>query len=145
MRLAPIAATMLLALTACEDDTPSAMVETSRPISARLRSTCPALPKPAARGSEAGPAIGIPVTPSPVVHVFLKIYDTEGSPVTQRSFAMETGQYGSTPAYATNVGWDMKDAAGNPVPTGHYFLFYTVSDTTGKALGSDSACIGVVR
>jgi hypothetical protein len=142
MRLAPIAASLLLALAACDDDTPSTMIEPSRPLSARLRSTCPALP---AGRTAADPYTSPVVEPSPSVQVFMKIYDTNGAPVTQRSFSMQTGQYGSTPAYATNLGWDLTDAAGNPVPTGHYFLFYTVSDTTGKALGSDSACIGVVH
>jgi len=142
MRLAPIAASLLLILAACEDDTPSAMIETSRPISARLRSTCPALP---AGRTVADPSTAPVVEPSPTVRVFMKIYDTNGAPVTQRSFSLQTGQYGSVPAYSTNLGWDLKDASGNFVPTGHYFLFYTLSDTTGKALGSDSACVGVVR
>lgn len=43
-----------------------------------------------------------------------------------------------------NLGWDMRDALGNPVPTGHYFFFIDQKDTTGKQLiHSEVVCVGV--
>lgn len=39
----------------------------------------------------------------------------------------------------------VKDAQGNPVPTGHYFVFAEVRDSAGTLVGTKDICMGVVR
>jgi len=108
-----------------------------RDIPASLRASCPALSS--ARQAASGGTLASSRTES----VTYSIYDSTGAFVVQSSYVIQA--YSSSVASVPNLAWDFKDAQGNPVPTGHYFVFAEVRDSAGTLVGSKDICMGVVR
>jgi hypothetical protein len=108
-----------------------------RDIPASLRASCPALTSARQSASEGN------VASSQTESVSYSIYDSTGAFVVLKSFTLtgSSSSVGSVP----NLAWDFKDAQGNTVPTGHYFVFAEVRDSSGTLVGSKDICMGVVR
>lgn len=134
----------MLLLASCEDEASSAP-ETSpfparREISAALRASCPDLS--AARAADGTTGAPVQLEQNAVQHVTYGIYDSTGALVTLG--AMDMTVPSGTVGYAPRILWNGKDAAGNMVPTGHYFVFVEVRDDAGTLVASSSTCIGMI-
>lgn len=140
--LFPLIAFAALLLSSCDDGSTSSRDDSPYPahrdISSTLRAKCPDM-TPA--GRIAGETTGTPVVAeqNQASHITYGIYDSTGTLVT----VGERDLPSSGSAYATNIGWNGTDAAGNKVPTGVYFVFVDVYDPEGNFLQSSSYCIGV--
>lgn len=136
----PLIAFAGLLLASCDDSTSSkddSKYPSHRDIPASVRSKCPDMA--AARSAEGSPYGPVTVEQNETRHITYGIYDSLGNLVT----VGERDLPSSGSAYATNIGWNGTDAAGNKVPTGVYFVFMDVYDQAGTLLQSSSVCIGV--
>jgi len=111
-----------------------------RTIPASLRASCPALP--AARAADSGTGTAVPVYNSSPITLSTMIYDSTGNLVQSLSYTISSSSSDSLHYQSL---WNMRDASGNRVSTGHYFVFTQAYSSSGALLDSSSVCIGVVN
>lgn len=111
-----------------------------RTIPASLRASCPSLP--AARMADGGTGTAVPVYNSSPITLNTMIYDSTGNLVQSLSSTLSST---TTDGSHYQPLWNMRDASGNQVPTGHYFVFTQAYSSSGALLDSSSVCIGVVN
>ena len=133
----------MILLASCDDDSTSSADQDSFPsrreIPASLWAKCTDMT--AARAA----AAPYPQDGGSVMHVSYGIYDSTGALVGQGAQDVSTsGSYGGYGGDPLNyVMWNGRDAAGNKVPPGHYFMFIEMRDEQGTLVDSRSVCIGV--
>ncbi|HNY32375.1 MAG TPA: hypothetical protein PKO15_15930 [Fibrobacteria bacterium] len=134
-------ATLTLLLVACNDsptesekvDTPST---TQRTISPALRAKCtPLEANPAARLAEEPVTMNLKAKGK--MEVFT--YDTAGTLIGHS--LSEASIPDSSDHREIAIQWDGKSGS-TYVPTGHYFMFWTLKDSLGATLRQDSTCVG---
>ena len=111
-----------------------------RTIPASLRASCPALP--AARAADSGTGTAVPVYNSSPITLNTTIYDSTGYLVQSLSSTLSVA---SADGSHYQPFWNMRDASGNLVPAGHYFVFTQAYSSSGVLIDSSSVCIGVVN
>jgi len=144
-----------LVLWSCQNSTDPGISDSSsssREISAKLRSTCTAFPANASgrtlRTNADTVSPVVQVQTNPVDSFSYQIYDSTGSLVAKGVQVLVTYTDSTSTTLKLkqpDLLWDAKDTAGNTVPSGHYFLFDVVKESTGAVVQKDSSCIGVLR
>jgi len=145
---------LALVLSACDNNSVSTNSQSSvdpdhRQISAALLATCPAFPANASsrslRTNSDTMSPVVQVQTNPVDSFSYQIFDSTGSLVAKGMLQVLVPTTDSISTVHVSLAWNGKDTAGNTVPSGHYFLFDVIQDSTGALVQKDSSCIGILR
>lgn len=137
----PLIAFAALLIASCDDDSTSSTDDSKYPsrrdIPASLRAKCPDM-TPASRASS-GTTDGLQLEQNETRHITYGIYDSSGALVAVGEQDIPAVPSSDRPYI---FAWNGKDASGNTMPTGVYFIFMDVYDPSGTLLQSSSNCIG---